>query len=89
MGPNTTLNIDALLGPGHEAREGSTMERYVVDGREAASGMECTVTIAADDPDELEEAAAEPMTQVHQHEDDRELRYNIRNTMHETEGQAM
>ncbi|PSG97194.1 hypothetical protein BRD56_05910 [Thermoplasmatales archaeon SW_10_69_26] len=43
MGPNTTLNVDLLLGPDHEAREGSTMERYVVDGREAASGMDGTV----------------------------------------------
>jgi hypothetical protein len=43
MGPNTTLNVDALLGPDDEAREGSTMERYVVDCREAPSERDGTV----------------------------------------------
>lgn len=40
------------------------------------------MSIAADDPDEAEEAAAQHMTQVHQHEDNPDLREEIRSTMH-------
>lgn len=65
------------------------MTRYFVDCRETPSEANCTVSIAADDPDELEEAAVQHMASVHEHEDNPELRDDIRSTMHETEGQAM
>lgn len=65
------------------------MTRYFVDCRETPSEMNCSVTIAADDPEELEEAAAQHMTEVHQHDDSPDLREEIRSSMEEHEGQAM
>lgn len=64
------------------------MTRYFVDCREVPSEMNCTVSIAADDPDELVEAAEQHMVSVHQHDPGSDLQNEIRDTMHEGE-QAM
>ncbi|KPV41942.1 hypothetical protein AN478_00145 [Thiohalorhabdus denitrificans] len=59
------------------------MSRQYVDCRELPSEMDCTVSIAADDPEELMEAAVQHAVSVHHEQDTEELRSNIRKLFHE------
>lgn len=64
------------------------MTRKYVDCRETGSISGCSVSIAADNEDELMEAAVQHARAVHQEEDTPELRAEIRRTMHEETPQA-
>ncbi len=59
------------------------MPRYYIDCREVPSEAGCTVSIAADDQNELEEAATHHMVSVHGHNDSPDLRNEIRSQMNE------
>ncbi|NEX60498.1 DUF1059 domain-containing protein [Noviherbaspirillum galbum] len=59
------------------------MNRKYIDCREFPSDMHCTVAIAADDDQELIEAAVQHAVTVHQHQDTPELREQIRQLFHE------
>jgi predicted small metal-binding protein len=50
------------------------MERLYIDCRDYPSEKNCTVSIAADNKDELLEAAAQHAVAVHGHKDGKELR---------------
>lgn len=72
-------------GDPHKGRDAisASMTRYYVDCREVPSQVNCTVSIAADDQEELEQAALHHMTNVHGHEESPKLRDEIRTTMHQ------
>lgn len=53
------------------------MARMVIDCREYPSESNCTVSIAADNEDELLEAAVQHATTVHGHEDTPEFREQL------------
>jgi len=59
------------------------MARNYVDCRELPSEMGCTVSIAADNPDELMEAAVQHAVAIHHEQDTEELRSQIRKHFHE------
>ncbi len=59
------------------------MTRKYIDCREYPSATNCSVTISADDEDELVEAAAQHAVSVHQHNDDAALRQQIRQQIKE------
>ncbi|MFP4616011.1 MAG: DUF1059 domain-containing protein [Thiohalorhabdus sp.] len=63
------------------------MSRQYVDCRELPSEMACTVSIAADDPEELMEAAVQHAVSVHHEQDTEELRSNIRQLFREETSQ--
>ena len=54
------------------------MTRKYIDCREFPSEMNCTVAIAADDEQELIEAAVQHAVAVHNHEDTPELRQQMK-----------
>ena len=54
------------------------MTRYYVDCRKYPSEVNCTLALAADDKEELVEAAVQHAIAVHGHEDSPELRRMIR-----------
>ncbi len=54
------------------------MERKYIDCRELPSEAHCTVSIAADQDDELLEAAVQHVVIVHKEEDTPELRDELR-----------
>ncbi|TCS36465.1 uncharacterized protein DUF1059 [Paucimonas lemoignei] len=54
------------------------MTRKYIDCREYPSEMHCTVSISADNDDELLEAAVQHAVSVHQHQDTPELRQQLR-----------
>ncbi len=54
------------------------MTRKYVDCREFPSDMKCSVAISADTDDELLEAAVQHAVTVHKHEDNADLRQQIR-----------
>lgn len=59
------------------------MSRKYIDCREFPSESNCSVTISADNEDELVEAAAHHAVQVHGHEDNTELRGMLRQAVRE------
>lgn len=59
------------------------MTRYFTDCRDYPSEMGCTIVISADTKEELLDAAAHHAVQVHDHEDDAELRENLAQMVHE------
>lgn len=59
------------------------MGRKYIDCRQFPSDTKCTVTIAADDADELVNVATEHAVSVHKHEDTPELREQIRSAIRE------
>jgi len=54
------------------------MARRFIDCREFPSESNCTITIMADNADELVEAAAQHAVTVHRHEDTRGLREGLK-----------
>lgn len=59
------------------------MARKYIDCREVPSESGCSIAIAADNEDELLEAAVQHATAVHGHEDTPEFRAQIRSAFHE------
>ena len=59
------------------------MTRHIMDCRELPSASHCTVSIAADDEDELLEAAVQHAVAVHRERDSPELREELRRHFHE------
>ena len=59
------------------------MARKYIDCREFPSDTKCSVTIAADNEQELMEVAAQHAVSVHGHHDTPELRQQLRQVMHE------
>ena len=59
------------------------MARQYIDCREFPSKTNCTITIAADNEDELVNAAVQHAVAVHGHQDTPELRKDIRNSIHQ------
>jgi predicted small metal-binding protein len=59
------------------------MTRHFMDCRELPSVNQCTVSIAADDEDELLEAAVQHAVTVHHELDSPELRQELRRHFHE------
>ena len=59
------------------------MTRHYIDCREFPSEMHCSIAIAADNDDELIEAAVQHAIAVHGHQDTPELREQIRQTIKE------
>jgi predicted small metal-binding protein len=59
------------------------MTRKYVDCREMPSEMNCSVAIAADNDQELVEAAVQHAVAVHKHQDTPELRQAIREHLKE------
>ena len=53
------------------------MSRQYIGCRELPSTMHCSVAIRADTPKELLEAAVQPATTVHGHQDSPELRQQL------------
>ena len=60
------------------------MARKYVDCREQPSESHCTVAIAADDEEELIEAAVQHAVTVHGHEDTPEFRRQLRGSFKDT-----
>ncbi len=54
------------------------MTRKFIDCREFPSDTNCSVAIAADDEQELLEAAVQHAVSIHQHEDTQELRQQLK-----------
>jgi predicted small metal-binding protein len=61
------------------------MSRKYIDCREFPSESNCTIAISADSEDELIDAAAQHVVQVHGHEDSPELRAQLREAVRERE----
>ncbi len=59
------------------------MTRKYIDCREYPSEKNCSVSISADNDDELVEAAAQHAVAVHQHQDTADLRQQIRQMIKE------
>lgn len=59
------------------------MARQYIDCREFPSEMNCSISIAADDEDELITAAVQHAVTVHGHQDTAELRDQLRQCMHD------
>jgi predicted small metal-binding protein len=57
------------------------MARKYIDCREFPSESNCSITIAADNADELVQAAVQHAVAVHKHEDTPELRNQIRGSV--------
>jgi len=64
------------------------MARKFIDCREYPSEMNCTVTIFADNDEELLEAAVQHAVAVHDHEDTPELREQLRQAFREERRRA-
>jgi predicted small metal-binding protein len=64
------------------------MSRKYIDCREFPSESNCTIAISADSEDELIEAAAQHAVQVHGHQDNEELRGQLRSFAKEGEPAA-
>lgn len=59
------------------------MSRKYIDCREFPSEMNCTVSLAADNENELIEAAVQHAVSVHSHVDSPELRAQLRTLFHD------
>ena len=59
------------------------MSRKYIDCREFPSESNCTVAISADSEDEVVQAAAHHAVQVHGHQDNPELRSQLRQVVKE------
>ena len=64
------------------------MSRKYIDCREYPSEMNCTVSIFADNDDELLEAAVQHAVSVHGHEDTPELREEMKKAFREERRRA-
>ena len=62
------------------------MARKYVDCREQPSESQCTVAIAADDEEELLEAAVQHAVTVHGHEDTPDFRRQLRGSIKDMSG---
>lgn len=59
------------------------MSRKYIDCREFPSEMNCTVSLAADNENELIEAAVQHAVSVHRHVDSPELRAQLKTLFHD------